>query len=378
MAPPRKDEGEDGITRRGTSWRVRIMVGGRLYRETFPTLELARLARDKVRSDMRLYEAQVAAGLRPSVEALGPAPMTLAEFTAKFLLHQKQNVRPASYAFYQREMQVLLKHCANALIPTTQITVTWLQEYFNRQLVRLSDNHGKPITRTTVAIHRRAVSRLFSWGIDMELVKKNPMLKVARIKLPKDIQRPTFSPLEIKAFLAALQSASPSVRAFFTVLIYTGLRRSEMMRMDWSWIDLDNRQLTVHKPKNDTPRVISLAAPAAEALEALPHREGSIWRDRETDQPLSRPPYGRLKAILNRAGLSLRGFHAFRRFFCTESLEAGVALEVVQDLAGHCDPRLTRLYGKTSDVRRRLGIEALTERMEATTNVIPMPKVRSR
>jgi integrase len=375
VAPPRKNEGEDGITKRGKSWRVRIVVGGRRYCEKFPTLELARIGRDKFRSDMSVYFAQIAAGIRPSLESLGPPPMPLAELTAKFLLHQRQNVRDASYDFYQREMQVLLKHCGNPLIPTTKITSAWLQDYFNRQLVRRSDNDGKPIKRSTVAIHRRAVSRLFSWAADLDHIKANPMVKVARIKVPKDIDRPTFSPLEIKAFLGALKSASTSVRAFFTVLIYTGLRRSEMMRMQWSWINLEARCLTVHKPKNDTPRMITLAAPAVDALTALPEREGHVWRDHQTDQPLSRPPYGRLKVILKRAGLSLRGFHAFRRFFCTESLEAGVALEVVQDLAGHSDPRLTRLYGKTSDERRRLGIEALTERVKATTNVIPMPKV---
>lgn len=137
----------------------------------------------------------------------------------------------------------------------------------------------------------RALRRLFSWATDMDYVKLDPMLKVARVKVPRDTDRPTLTPLDVKAILIGLRSACVSVRAFFTVLIYTGLRRSEMMRMDWTWIDLEKGELSVNKPKNDTPRLIALALPAIEALAALPHREGAVWRDQDTGEPMSRPPY---------------------------------------------------------------------------------------
>ena len=54
-----------------------------------------------------------------------------------------------------------------------------------------------------------------------------------------------------------------------------------------------------------------------------------------------------VKRRLKDAGLSVRlSPHSFRVTTITDLLEQGVALEDVQRLAGHADPRTTRLYDR--------------------------------
>jgi site-specific recombinase XerD len=59
-----------------------------------------------------------------------------------------------------------------------------------------------------------------------------------------------------------------------------------------------------------------------------------------------------------RAGLppQLCTAHVLRHTFCTLLAEAGVALEVIAELAGHADLRTTKLYVHVTDQRRRAAI----------------------
>jgi site-specific recombinase XerD len=79
-----------------------------------------------------------------------------------------------------------------------------------------------------------------------------------------------------------------------------------------------------------------------------------------------------------RAGLpaQLRTAHTLRHTFCTLLAEAGVALEVIAELAGHADLRTTRLYVHVTDQRRRAAIRrtfdqhpAVLDLAEATSHV---------
>ncbi|MCA9151110.1 MAG: tyrosine-type recombinase/integrase [Planctomycetales bacterium] len=67
-----------------------------------------------------------------------------------------------------------------------------------------------------------------------------------------------------------------------------------------------------------------------------------------------------LKRRLHHAGLSMRvSAHSFRVTVITDLLMQGVSLEDVQNLAGHADPRTTRLY----DRRHRVVTQNIVERI---------------
>src|SRR5690606_7538113 len=102
----------------------------------------------------------------------------------------------------------------------------------------------------------------------------------------------------------------------------TGLRRGEMRRMDWSWIDLDAKTLTVKESKSGRLRTIPLPKPAVAILDGLEVQEGPVkgnWGDLlDSNGRL----YYFLRTLAMKAGVRRFGLHALRHTFCTNLLIA--------------------------------------------------------
>jgi site-specific recombinase XerD len=100
------------------------------------------------------------------------------------------------------------------------------------------------------------------------------------------------------------------------------------------------------------------AAPAEEPL----FRTCKHWKDELTDQPMTGVDIWRMvKRRLHAAGLpATLSPHSFRVATITDLLMNGVALEDVQYLAGHADPRTTRLYDRRQKTVTRNVVERIT------------------
>ncbi|MDW7774335.1 MAG: tyrosine-type recombinase/integrase, partial [Desulfobulbaceae bacterium] len=61
-----------------------------------------------------------------------------------------------------------------------------------------------------------------------------------------------------------------------------------------------------------------------------------------------------MKNLLAKAGLGDKGYslHSLRHTFATDMLNAGLRLEVLQQLLGHCSIEITRRYARMSDTTR--------------------------
>ena len=82
-------------------------------------------------------------------------------------------------------------------------------------------------------------------------------------------------------------------------------------------------------------------------------KSGTITLRRMTTQAL------RLRRRYQQAGVQRCSPHDLRRSFVSGLLDRGVDLGTVQDLAGHADPKTTRLYDRRGDEVRRQGATKL-------------------
>ena len=90
--------------------------------------------------------------------------------------------------------------------------------------------------------------------------------------------------------------------ALLTILLYTGVRLSEALRLAWPDVDLKRPTALFRDTKNGHPLTAHLPPPAVAALANLPDREGKVfrltksgrlyllWADAEKDAGLSLPP----------------------------------------------------------------------------------------
>lgn len=154
-------------------------------------------------------------------------------------------------------------------------------------------------------------------------------------KHAENMRERALEPSEIPAVWAALDNTTlmPSARAFFRLLMLTGLRDSEWRLALWSWIDWHNEALRLPDSKTGA-RVIPLSPDALDILRELPRKSIYILPGRKGG-PMSghRKMWRRVCA---RAGITdpIR-IHDIRHTVGSLAHRAGASQRGVADLLGH-------------------------------------------
>ena len=163
---------------------------------------------------------------------------------------------------------------------------------------------------------------------------------------------------QIKRFLEV--NLDHPLYPFFYLALFTGLRRSELLGLQWGDIDWQLGQISIRrgyhsrgivktylptKTKRST-RSIDLPPSALQVLQTLYNRnlnpsdkEGVFW---DGDKPLS--PNMITKAwqrACNNAGVPLIRFHDARHTHASLLLKQGVHLKIVQERLGHSSSQIT-------------------------------------
>jgi integrase len=222
-----------------------------------------------------------------------------------------------------------------------------------------------------------------------ELVTRN-VAKLVQVPAPVYEVGHGLTPEQARTLLEAARSDRLS--ALYVVAVYLGLRRAELLGLQWENVDLDQETLQVVRtlqrvdgrlqllpPKTRTSRrTVPLPPPVVEALRA--HRvaqgkerlaAGPRWVDSgmvfattigtpiEPDN-LSRSWY-RVRKVLDEP---LPRFHDLRHTCVTLLLTEGVAPHIVQQIVGHSGIDVTMtIYAHTSLEEKRKALRLLGDRL---------------
>ena len=110
----------------------------------------------------------------------------------------------------------------------------------------LSAKRGEGVSEAGIAKLRRMLHALFGFAQEAGLVSVNPV-DAARVRgkpRPRRARGTELSPVQIKHFLDA---CSPRWRPFFIIALDTGLRRGELIGLQWGDIDLLARIIHVRR-----------------------------------------------------------------------------------------------------------------------------------
>lgn len=172
----------------------------------------------------------------------------------------------------------------------------------------------------------------------------------------------------------------------FELALNTGMRGGEVRCLEWSEVDLVEREihLPAHKTKTKDPRVVPLNARAVEIfrrrwelrlkkvdIAGAPVHFGSrfVFPNERGDGP--RKEISRMLRPLARS-LGLRygantpdGFspHTTRHTATTEMLRRGFDMKVVQDVLGHTDKTMTLRYSHSTRESRRRAVDRCLPRL---------------
>jgi len=148
----------------------------------------------------------------------------------------------------------------------------------------------------------------------------------------------------------------------FEVLIDTGLRFGELMRIDGNRdIDHKHRALSVWESKADLPRTIPLTQRAYTVLKRRItthglHNKGTLFPYHEQ---WMRHDWDRMKDAMGLVDDDQFVIHALRHTFASRLVQRGVAIQVVQQLLGHKDIKMTMRYAHLSPANLSAAIAVL-------------------
>jgi len=197
------------------------------------------------------------------------------------------------------------------------------------------------------------------------IVQKNPIEEVSSPKLDKRLPH-ILTTDEITRLLASPDTSKPAGqrdRAILELLYASGLRVSEIVRLNLKHIDLSSREIRV-TGKGNKERIVLMGTPAADALltylnkgriELLgAHRSDAVFINRLGRRIIER----RVQKIIDQhaahANIEQKIHpHILRHTFATHMLDGGADLRVVQELLGHASLSTTQIYTHVSKAQAK-------------------------
>jgi integrase len=262
-------------------------------------------------------------------------------FSIRWLAFKEPNLKASTFDGYAR---YFANHWVPKLgrYPLRAITAGQLQEIVAE--LQAQGLSGKSVNNFLVPL-RKLFSDAVKWGY----LAVNPAIGVERAKVSHQ-EMQALAPAQLRRLLAAVD---PDYWLLFSVAVFTGLRRGELLALRWGDVDLDQAQLHVRRsvwrgafqgPKTRRAiRTVDLAPSLVAALRAAkPLGPADEVRERLLfSGPNGRPldPDNLVKRqflpALERAELPRVRFHDLRHSYASLLIAAGQHPKYIQHQLGH-------------------------------------------
>lgn len=165
---------------------------------------------------------------------------------------------------------------------------------------------------------------------------------------------------------AAQSSRNPCLADFVRLALHTGMRKDELLKLEWHRVDLKARRIQLDgiHTKSGRRRFIPLNATAVKVLKdriafRLNHCPRSPWVFAHEDGRRVSQIWNCFQKARRRAGIVDFRIHDLRHTFASWLVSAGVPLTEVRDLLGHASIRETERYAHLAPDRLSVAVRVL-------------------
>ena len=287
-------------------------------------------------------------------------------------------------------------------LPLDKIRPLHIQKFKNylstaKSKVAIRNQKGKIIDYKTYApktqLHYfRCLSTILSSAYKLDIIKENPIAKVSSPKVPRKI--PQFLNLEeSKNILELLKKEDLKYQVAINILLFTGIRRGELIGLDWDSVDFKNQQIKIEQntiyvdktiytkdPKTETSkRTIDISSNLIQLLKKHKIEQsiermklGDIWEDNnriltqwngKIMHPDTISQWWKKFQIKN--GIqNVVSLHKLRHTFATLLLAGkDTDIKTVSELLGHSDIGTTNIYVHALETSKRGAAETLQRKL---------------
>lgn len=222
---------------------------------------------------------------------------------------------------------------------------------------RLESGIGAATINRELAVLSAAINHARrKWGVSMDNPTQHQRLRAPALRL-RYLERSEAVRLQQEA-----DALRPDLGDFVRLALNTGCRKTELLTLRWSDVNLD-RGYIVLRPENtkaNRRRIIPINRGAGQALEN--RRSAGI----ESEWVFAKKNGERVKALdwlfrkaVKSAGLSDFRIHDLRHTFASWLVSEGVELIKVRDLLGHTSVKMTERYAHLMPNRLREAVHVL-------------------
>jgi len=295
-----------------------------------------------------------------------PVKVTVSAFLLNWLeSYARVNVSAKTCDRYE---EIIKRHFIPSLghIPIQKLHPVHIQNYYAEKLKNGKIRGEGGLSPRSVLHQHRLLRAALQHAVKWMLIVRNPADAVS----PPRPDYTEMKTLNAKETVKLLQKARKN-RVYIPVLlaVTTGMRRGEIVALQWKDVDLEKETITVrrtlerikggyqfkHPKTRKSRRQISLTPSAAEELKAHRLRQkeeklqfGAAYNDHDLvcawpNGTLVKPDFvsREFKKILKKAGLPIVRFHDLRHSHATLMMIQGVHPKIVSERLGHSTIRIT-------------------------------------
>lgn len=308
---------------------------------------------------------------------------TFKEVADLWLESYETTVKPTTYQNTKNYLNAIIENHFKE-IRIESVSVAMMQKI----VIDLSKKYVAYLSQLSI------INRVFKYALHLDIIQTNPVDRIIRPKQQKPRkEKIALTKEELNQFLTlAKKDARPVLYTAWHTLAYTGLRRGELLGLEWSDIDFENKTMSVNKtlvtvngslytqsPKTKrSTRTISLDDATIQVLKNWKlEQKKQFFKNgvKSTDIVITNIKgsyldfaYFRdeLKKFLSTHNLKQFSVHSLRHTHASLLFEAGIEPKTISDRLGHSNIQTTlNMYTHLNDKQRSDVADRLLKFLEA-------------
>ena len=304
------------VRKRGKSWNAQVRIAGwRSFTKSF-----------KSKSDAKLWTEELERKLHSA--PIPDIPIDRKIALGELLIKYADEVSPSH------------KGCVAETCRLKSIARRWIGEldirYLTKQhFIQYRDDRMTVVTGSSVGSELALMKRVLDtavkkWGYGI------PYNPIKNIEFPKGSTARTrrlVGDEKERLLIAASSQRNIYITSIIEFAIETGMRRSEILKLRWCDVDLENGFASLYDTKNGEDRRVPLTRRCIEVLKTVPQKDEQVFPISATCLRLA---WNRAR---NKAGITDLRFHDLRHEAVSRFFEMGMSVPEVALISGHKDVR---------------------------------------
>lgn len=319
----------------------------------------------------RLFEGKPLDGSDPTVRTFPTFATWAEEFLATYVAaNNKPSVK-------KERRRIIEQHLIPAFgaMRLDQIGLRDIEKFKADKLATpRSATDARPISVKRLKNLLGVLSKLFRWAEATGVIDRAPRFLMPKIPPSKF----DFLLDDEQARLRAAVANDTQRRAMIDVALDAGLRKGELLGLEWGDVDLVGKTMVVRRsvwreltgeshvgaPKSGRDRKIPLTNRVVASLKAHRHLRGErIFCNEDGSELTPGQMEVALRTACRRAGLRQIGWHVLRHTFGSTLAQRGAAPKAIQELMGHSDMSTTMRYMHLAPAHHVEAVALLDERV---------------